>query len=202
MQDFICGAAHAVRAGHVGITGNHCLSDTYQRPVDPDKIVDSSIRCGGGAVPLIVGSDGFFHIGPEFVEIANFCPELGTIQRNTGGHRLHRQIRIAVTVHDDGICFVLTGDVPLDRVRVFDRGQTDEIRQFGVKLVQHFNNPIQIEIMEIGVGCSVNRIDTHNRISLIYQQTKVCPDVRNDFMNGIFHCERQFFCNKVLRVSS
>ena len=201
MQDFICGTAHAVRAGHVGVTGDHGSSDTYQRPVDPYKIVDSSIGCRGGAVFLIIGSDGFFHIGPKFVEIADFCPELGTVQRHPRRYRLHGKICISVAVHDYGVCFILAGNVPLNGVRVLDCGQADEIRQFGIKLIQHLNDPIKIEVMEIGVGRFVNGIDTHNSISLIYQQTKVCPDVRNDFMNGILHCKGQLFGNKVLRVS-
>ena len=162
MQNFICGAAHAVRAGHVGITGDHCSSDTYQSAIDPHKIVDSSISCSGGAVSLIIGSNGFFDIGPKLIEIANFCPELDTIQRNTGRHRLHRQICVAVAVHNNGVCFVLAGDVPLDGVRILDRGQADKICQFGIKFVQHLHNPIKIKVMEIGVGCFVDRIDnTH-----------------------------------------
>ena len=202
MQDFICGAAHAVGAGYIGVTGYHCSSDTYQRPVDPHKIVDSSCSCRGRAVALIVGSNGPFYIGPKFVEIAYFCPELGTVQRHTRRYRLHGKISVAAAVHNHGVCFILASNVPLDGVRILDCGQADEIRKFGVKFVQYLNNPIQIEIMEIGVGCSVNRIDIHNSISLIYQQTKVCPNVRNDFMNCIFHCKGQFFCNKVLGVSS
>ena len=149
---------------------------------------------------LIVGGDGLFHIGPKFIEITDFCPKLGTVQRHTGGDRPHGQVCVAVAVHNNGVRFILVGNVPLNGVSILNRGQTDEVCQFGVKLVQHLNNPIQIEVMEIGVGRSVNRIDTHNRISLIYQQTKVCPDVRNDFMNGIFHCESQLFGNEVLRV--
>ena len=111
---------------------------------------------------FIVGSNGLFNIGPKLIEIADFCPELYTVQRNTGRHRLHRQIRVAVAVHYNGVCFVLAGDVPLDGVCILDRGQPDKICQFGIKLVQHLNNPIQIEVMEIGVGRFVNRIDnTH-----------------------------------------
>ena len=190
MQDFICGAAHAVRAGHVGVAGGHCFCDAHQRPIDPYKIVDSSIGCGGGAVALIDGSNGPFHIGPKLIEIANFCPELGTVQRDTGRHRPHRQICVAIAVHNHGVCLILAGNVPLDGVCILDRGQTDEISQLGVKFVKHFDNPIKIEIMEVGVGCFVNRIDiTHYCISLIYQQTKVCSNVRDDFMNCIFHCE-------------
>ena len=165
VQDFICGAAHAVRAGYVGIAGDHCTGDTHQRPIDPHKIVDRSCSCRGGAVALIVGSDGLFHIGPKLVEIADFCPELHTIQRHTGRYRLHGKIGISVAVHDHGVCFILAGNVPLNGVRVLDRGQTDKICQFGVKFVQYLNNPIQIEIMEIGVGCSVNRIVSHNCVS-------------------------------------
>ena len=162
MQDFICGTAHAVRAGHVGVTGDHCSSDTYKRPVDPHKIVDSSIGCSGGAVSLIVGSNGLFYIGPQLIEIANFCPELYTIQRHTRRHRLYGKIRVSVAVHYNGVCLVLAGYVPLDGVCVLDRGQADEIRQFGIELVQRLHNPIKIEVMEIGVGCFVNRIDnTH-----------------------------------------
>ena len=139
---------------------------------------------------LIVGSNCFFDIGPKRIEIANFGPELGTVQRNTGRHRLYRKIGVAVAVHNNGVCLVLAGDVPLDRVCILDCGQADEIRQFGVEFVQLVHNPIKIEIMEIGVGRSVDRIDTHiNYISLIYQQTKVGPDVRNDFMDCIFHCK-------------
>ena len=108
---------------------------------------------------LIVGSNGFFDIGPKLIKIANFCPELDTIQRNTRRHRLHRQICVAVAVHDHGVRLVLAGDVPLDGVCILDRGQADKICQFGIKLVQHLNNPIQIEVMEIGVGSFVNRID-------------------------------------------
>ena len=151
---------------------------------------------------LIVGSDGFFHIGPEFVEIANFCPKLRTVQRNTGRHRLHGKIGVTVAIHHNRVCLILADNVPLDGIRVLDCGQTDEISQFGVKFVHYLNNPVQIEIMKIGVWRSMNGIDTHNRISLIYKQTKICPDVRNDFMNGVLHCKRQFFCNEVLRVSS
>ena len=151
---------------------------------------------------LIVGSDGLFYIGPEFVKVANFCPVFGTIKRNTGRHRLHRQIRVAVVIHDNGVSFILAGNVPLNGVCILDCGQTDEIRQFGVEFVQRLHNPIQIEIMEISIGRSMNGIDTHNYISLINQQTEVCPDVRDDFMNGIFHCESQLFGNEVLRVSS
>ena len=116
---------------------------------------------------LIVGSNGLFHIGPKLIEIANFCPELDTVQRNTGRHRLHRQICVAVAVHNNGVCFVLAGDVPLDGVCILDRGQTDEICQFGIKLVQHLNNPIQIEVMEIGVGRFVNRIDNTHFMHLL-----------------------------------
>ena len=201
MQNFICGAADAVGAGHVSITGDHCSCDTYKRPVDPDKIVDRSCSCSGGAVALIGGSDGLFHIRPKLIEIANFCPELHTIQRHTGRHRLHGKICVALAIHYNGVCFILASNVPLDGVRILDCGQTDEISQFGVKFVQYLNNPVQIEIMKIGVGRSMNGINTHNCISLIYQQTKICPDVRNDFMNGVLHCKGQFFCNKVLRVS-
>ena len=201
MQNFICGAAHAVGTGYIGITGYHCSSDTYQRPVGPDKIVDSSCSCRGRAMALIVGSNGFFHIGPEFVEIANFCPKLRPVQRNTGRHRPHRQICVSVAVHNHGVCFILASNVPLDGVRILDCSQTDKVCQFGIKLIQHLNNPIKIEVMEICVGRFVNGIDTHNSISLIYQQTKVCPDVRNDFINGILHCKGQLFGNKVLRVS-
>ena len=167
MQNFICGATHAVRAGHIGITGGHCSGDAHQRPVDPHKIVDGSIGCGGGAVALIVGSNGFFHIGPKLIKVADFCPKLDTIQRNTRGHRLHRQIGVAMAVYNHGVCLILAGDVPLDRVRVLDRGQADEIRQFGIKLVQHLNNPIQIEVMEIGVGRFVNRIDNIHLLHLL-----------------------------------
>ena len=135
MQNFICGAANAVRAGHVGITGNHCFCDTYKRSVYPDKIVDRSIGCRGGAVPLIVGSNGLFDTGPKCIEIANFSPELGTIQRNTGRHRLYGKIGVTVAVHNNGICLILACDVPLNRVCVLDCGQTDEIRQFGIELV-------------------------------------------------------------------
>ena len=110
---------------------------------------------------LIVGSNGLFYIGPKLIEIADFCPELHTIKRHTGRHRLHGKIRVAVAVHYNGVCLVLVSNVPLEGVRVLDRGQADEIRQFGVKFVQHLNNPIKVEIMEIGVGCFVNRIDTH-----------------------------------------
>ena len=161
MQNFICGAANAVGAGHVGITGDHCFSDTYKRPIDPDKIVDRSCSCRGCAVSLIVGSDGLFYIRPKFIEIANFGPELGTIQRNTGRHRLYGKIGVAVAVHNNGVCLILACDVPLNRVCVLDRGQADEIRQFGIEFVQRVHNPIKIEIMEIGVGCSVNRINIH-----------------------------------------
>ena len=162
MQNFIGGATHAVRAGHVGITGDHRSCDTHQRPVDPDKIVNSSIGRRGGAVPFINGSNGLFHIGPKLIKVADFCPKLDTIQRNTRGHRLHRQIGVAVAVHNNGVCLILVCDVPLYRVCILDRGQTDKICQFGIKLVQHLNNPIQIEVMEIGVGRFVNRINnTH-----------------------------------------
>ena len=167
MQDFICGAAHAVRAGHVGVTGGHCFCDAHQRPIDPYKIVDSSIGCGGGAVAFIVGSNGPFHIGPKLIEIANFCPELCTVQRNTGGHRLHGKISVAIAIHNNGVCFVLICDVPQEGVCILDRGQTDEIRQFGVKFVKHFNNPIKIKIMEVGVGCFVNRIDDTHLLHLL-----------------------------------
>ena len=175
MQNFICGAANAVGAGHIGITGDHCSCDTYKRPIDPDKIVDSSCSCRGGAMPLIVGSNGLFDIGPKFIEIANFGPELGTIQRNTGRHRLYGKIGVAVAVHYNGICLILVCDVPLNRVCVLDRGQTDEIRQFGVEFVQLVHNPIKIEIMEIGVGRSVNRIDTHKSHLLNIPANKNLP---------------------------
>ena len=108
---------------------------------------------------LVVGSNSFFHIGPKCIEIADFGPVFGAVQRYTGRHRLYRQICVAVTVHNNGVRFVLAGDVPLDGVCIFDRGQTDEIRQFCVELIQYLNNPIQIEVMEIGVGRFVNRID-------------------------------------------
>ena len=123
--------------------------------------------CGGGAVALIVGSNGPFHIGPKLIEIANFCPELGTVQRDTGWHRSHRQISVAIAIHNNGIRFILAGNVPLDGVCILDRGQTDEIRQSGVKFVKHFNNPIKIEIMEVGVGCFVNRIDDTHLLHLL-----------------------------------
>ena len=162
MQDFIRGAAHAVRAGHVGVTGGDCFCDAHQRPIDPHKIVDSSCSCCGGAVALIVWGNGFFHISPKLIEIADFCPELGTIKRDAGRHRLHGKISVAVAVYNYGVCFILVSDVPLDGVCVLDRGQADEIRQFGIELIQNINNPIKIEIMEICVGCFVNRIDdTH-----------------------------------------
>ena len=162
VKNFIGGATHAVRAGDVGVTGDHCSSDTHQRPVDPYKIVDSSCSCGGRAVSLIVGSNGLFYIRPKFVEIADFCPELGTVQRHTGGDRPHGQVCVAVAVHNNGVCLILAGYVPLDGVCVFDRCQTDKICQFGIELVQRLHNPIKIEVMEIGVGCFVNRIDnTH-----------------------------------------
>ena len=162
MQNFICGAADAVGAGHVSITGDHCSCDTYKRPIDPDKIVDISCGCRGGAVSLIVGSYGFFDIGPKLIEIANFGPELCTIQRNPGRYRLYGKIGVAVAVHNNGICLILSCDVPLNRVRVLDRGQADKICQFGIKFVQHLHNPIKIKVMEIGVGCFVDRIDnTH-----------------------------------------
>ena len=175
MQNFICGATNAVGIGHVRIAGAHCSCDTHQSPVDPDKIVDRSIGCRGGAVPLIVGSNGFFHIGPKFIEIANFGPELGAIQRNTGRHRLYGKIGVTVAVHNNGICLVLAGDVPLDWVCVLNRGQADEIRQFGIKFIQHLNNPIQIEIMKIGVGRSVNRINTHKSYLLNIPANKSLP---------------------------
>ena len=67
-----------------------------------------------------------------------------------------------MAVHYNGVCFVLAGDVPLDWVCILDCGQANKICQFGIKLVQHLNNPIQIQVMEIGVGRFVNRIDdTH-----------------------------------------
>ena len=175
MQNFICGAANAVRAGHVSITGDHCSCDTYQRPIDPDKIVDRSIRCRGGAMPLIVGSNGLFDIGPKLVEIANFGPELGTVQRNTGRHRLYGKIGVAVAVHYNGICLILACDVPLDRVCILDCGQADEIRQFGVEFVQLVHNPIKIEIMEIGVGRFVNRINIHKSHLLNIPANKNLP---------------------------
>ena len=121
MQDFICGAANAVRAGHVSITGDHCFCDTHKRPIDPDKIVDSSCSCRGGAVALIGGSNGLFDIGPKRIEVANFGPELGAIQRNTGRHRLHGKIGVAGAVHNNGVCLILAGNVPLNRVCVLDR---------------------------------------------------------------------------------
>ena len=150
---------------------------------------------------LIVGSNGLFYIRPKLIEIANFCPKLYTIQRHTGRHRLHGKICVALAIHYNSVCLVLAGDVPLNGVRIFDRCQTDKVCQFCIELVQHLDHPIQIEVMEIGVGRFVNGIDTHNSISLIYQQTEVCPNVRNDFMNSIFHCKGQLFGNKVLRVS-
>ena len=175
VQNFICGAANAVRAGHVGITGNHCSCDTYQRPVDPYKIVDSSCSCGGGAVPLIVWGDGFFHIGPKLIEIADFGPELGAVQRNTGRHRLYGKIGVSVAVHYNGVCFVLACDVPLDWVCILDCGQADEIRKFGIELVQLVHNPIKIEIMEIGVGRFVNRINIHKSHLLNIPANKSSP---------------------------
>ena len=116
---------------------------------------------------LIVGSNGPFYIGPKLIEIANFCPELDTIQRNTGRHRLHGQIRVAVAVHNHGVCLVLAGDVPLEGVRILDCGQANEIRQFGIELVQRIHNPIKIEVMEISVGCFVNRIDNTHLLHLL-----------------------------------
>ena len=86
-------------------------------------------------MPLIDGSNGLFDIGPKFIKIANFGPELSTVQRNTGRHRLHRQIGVALAIHNYGVCLVLAGNVPLNRVRVLDRGQADKICQFGIKLV-------------------------------------------------------------------
>ena len=175
MQNFICGAANAVGAGNVSITGDHCSCDTYQRPVYPDKIVDRPIRCRGGAVPLIVGSNGFFHIGPKFIKITNFGPEIGTVQRNTGRHWLYGKIGVAVAVHYNGIRLILACDVPLDRVCILDRGQADEIRQFGVEFVQLVHNPIKIEIMEIGVGHFVNRINIHKSHLLNIPANKNLP---------------------------
>ena len=175
MQNFICGAANTVGAGYVCITGDHRSCDTHQRPVNPDKIVDGPINCGGRAVPFIYGSNGFFHIGPKLIEIAYFGPELGTVQRNTGRYRLHGKIGVAVAVHHNGISFVLAGDVPLEGIRILDRGQADEIRQFGIKFIQHLNNPIQIEIMKIGVGRSVNRVDTHKSYLLNIPANKSLP---------------------------
>ena len=162
MQNFICGAAHAVGSGYIGVTGYHCSSDTYQRPVDPHKIVDRSCSCSGGAVALIVGSDGLFYIRPKLIEIANFCPELHTIQRHTGRHRLHGKICVALAIHYNGVCFILASNVPLDGVRILDCSQTDKVCQFGIKLIQHLNNPIKIEVMEICVGRAVNRVYIHN----------------------------------------
>ena len=111
---------------------------------------------------LVVGSDGLFYIGPEFVKVTNFCPKLGAVQRHTGGDRPHGQVCIAVAIHDNGVRFILAGNVPLNGVRILNCGQADEVCQFGIKLVQYFHNPIQIEVMEIGVGRFVNGIDTHN----------------------------------------
>ena len=37
-------------------------------------------------------------------------------------------------------------------------------------------------------------------ISLIYQQAKVCHDVRNDLMHCIFRCQSQLLGDQVLRV--
>ena len=126
-------------------------------------------------MPLIVGSNGLFDIGPKFIEIANFGPEFCTVQRYTGRHRLHRKIGVTVAVHNNGVCFILAGDVPLNRVCVLDRGQADEIRQFGIELVQLVHNPIKIEIMEIGVGRSVDRIDTHKLHLLNIPANKSTP---------------------------
>ena len=124
---------------------------------------------------LIDGSNGPFHIGPKLIEITNFCPKLCVIQRDTGGHRLYGKISVAAAVHDNGVCFVLAGDVPLNRVCVLDRGQADEIRQFGVEFVQLVHNPIQIEIMEIGVGRFVNRINIHKSHLLNIPANKNLP---------------------------
>ena len=126
-------------------------------------------------MPLIVGSNGFFHIGPKLVEIANFGPELGTVQRNTGRHRLHGKIGVAIAVHNNGVCLILACDVPLNRVCVLDRGQADEIRKFGIELVQLVHNPIKIEIMEIGVGRFVNRINIHKSHLLNIPANKSSP---------------------------
>ena len=124
---------------------------------------------------LIVGSNGFFDIGPKRIEIANFGPELCTVQRDTGWHRLYGKIGVTSAVHNNGICLVLAGDVPLNRGCVLDRGQADEIRQFGIELVQLVHNPIKIEIMEIGEGRSVNRIDTHKSHLLNIPANKSSP---------------------------
>ena len=126
-------------------------------------------------MPLIVGSNGFFHIGPKLVEIAYFGPELGTVQRNTGRHRLHGKIGVSLAVHYNGVCFILASNVPLDGVRILDCGQTDEIRQFGVEFVQLVHNPIKIEIMEIGVGRFVNRINIHKSHLLNIPANKNLP---------------------------
>ena len=124
---------------------------------------------------LIGGSNGLFDISPKRIEVANFCPELGAIQRNTGRHRLHGKIGVAGAVHNNGVCLILAGNVPLNRVCVLDRGQTDEIRQFGVEFVQLVHNPIKIEFMEIGVWCSVNRIDIHKSHLLNIPANKSLP---------------------------
>ena len=110
---------------------------------------------------FVDGSNGPFHIGPKLVEIADFCPELDTIKRNTGRHRLHRQICVAFAIHNYGVCFVLICNVPQYGIRVLDRCQADEIRQFGIELVQLLHNPIKVEIVEIGVGRFVNRVNIH-----------------------------------------
>ena len=142
MQNFICGAARAVRAGDIRITGDHCSCDTYQSTADPYKIINGPVGSSGRAVALINGSNGFFHIGPKLIEIANFGPELDTIQRNTGRNWLHRHICVSVAVHNHGVRLILAGDAPLDWVCILDRGQADKIRQFGIKCVQLLHNPI------------------------------------------------------------
>ena len=126
-------------------------------------------------MPLIVGSNGFFHIGPKLVEIANFGPELGTVQRNTGRHRLYGKIGVALAIHYNGVCFILASNVPLNGVRILDCSQTDKVCQFGIKLIQHLNNPIKIEVMEIGVGRFVNRINIHKSHLLNIPANKNLP---------------------------
>ena len=113
-------------------------------------------------MPFVYRRNRFFHIGPQLIKVPDFCPVFGAIKRNTGRHRLYGKVCVSVAIHYNRVSLILARDVPLNGVRVLDRGQTDEVRQFGIKFVQHLDNPIQIKIMQIGIWCSVNRFDIHN----------------------------------------
>ena len=154
MQNLIGGAAHAVGPRHISVTGFHFSGNTYKGPINPNKVINGPCSCCGAAVALVDGSNSFFHICPKLVKIADFSPILCTVQRHTGRHRLHRQIRIAVTVYDNRICFILTCNIPQKWVCVLDSGQANKVGQPGIEVVQRFNYPVKIEVMKIGVPLS------------------------------------------------